>query len=111
MPQRPGRHQVLWHKPREQAERERKARLDAERPGTAQRGYDQAWRALRARYLEANPDCETPGCRRPATDVDHRQSVRDRPDLRLDWFNLRALCHPCHSRRTARDQGFARPRA
>ena len=66
------------------------------------RGYDKTWQALRLRYLRAHPTCMH--CDRAATDVDHVLSVRQRPDLRLSWSNLRALCHRCHSRRTAVDQ-------
>lgn len=108
MPQRPGRHQVPWHKPKEQRDRERHRRIDAERPGSEARGYDGAWRSLRKHYLDAFPVCQRPGCGRPATEVDHIETIRARPDLRLTWFNLRALCKPHHSQRTAREQGFAR---
>jgi 5-methylcytosine-specific restriction endonuclease McrA len=45
-----------------------------------------------------------------AIDVDHLLSVRQHPELRLTWSNLRSFCHSHHSARTARDQGFARPR-
>ena len=69
------------------------------RPSPAARGYDAAWRALRAAYLAAHPRCER--CPAAATDVDHIQPVRYRPDLRLEWSNLRSLCHRCHSSRTA----------
>ena len=50
------------------------------------------------------------GCTRLATDVDHALPIAQYPALRLEWFNLRALCHQHHSRRTALDQSFARPR-
>ncbi|MFC5386311.1 HNH endonuclease [Aquamicrobium segne] len=51
--------------------------------------------------------CSTEGCGKPTTDVDHIQSIRERSDLRLVWANLRPFCHSCHSRHTARTQGFA----
>lgn len=54
--------------------------------------------------------CSTPGCSRKATDVDHRITIAERPDLRLSWSNLRSYCHECHSRHTAVTQGFARPK-
>ena len=88
----------------------RKAEQDAARPSAADRGYDSAWRAVRKQFLARHPVCCKPGCGQPATDADHIQSVRDRPDLRLSWSNLRPFCHAHHSQRTARDQGFARPR-
>jgi 5-methylcytosine-specific restriction protein A len=89
--------------------RARRAAADALRPSAAARGYDADWRDLRARFLAVHLKCCTPGCDRHATDVDHIVSVRDRPDLRLDWSNLRPMCHAHHSARTAREQGFARP--
>lgn len=108
MPQRPPIHHVLWHRSREQRERERKRQLDAERPGSAERGYDREWRRLRGQFLFHHPDCSVHGCRVPAADVDHIKDVRYHPQLRLEWSNLRAYCHRHHSQRTARDQGFAR---
>lgn len=89
----------------------RKAEADKRRPSSADRGYDAAWRRVRSDFIKAHPVCCVDGCGKPATDVDHIESVRDRPDLRLRWSNLRPFCHPCHSRRTVRDQGFhAAPR-
>ena len=67
--------------------------------------YDADWRSLRRRFLLAHPVCMTEGCGKDATDVDHIASVRSTPGRRLDWSNLRAYCHSCHSRRTAFDQG------
>lgn len=86
------------------------AKVDAARPPAHRRGYDSAWRACRRLFLAAHPDCCAPDCDRPATDVDHVLSVRDRPDLRLSWSNLRPFCHAHHSQRTAREQSFGRMR-
>jgi len=33
--------------------------------------------------------------------VDHIETIRDRPDLKLSLSNLRTLCHSCHSKVTA----------
>lgn len=85
---------------------QRRARFDKERAPSSQRGYDAAWQKLRREFLKHNQFCK---CNERATDVDHIESVASRPDLRLVWSNLRAMCHPCHSRRTARDHGFANP--
>lgn len=89
----------------------KQAKVDWERRrGSASfRGYDGEWRRLRARFLSVHPDCEHPGCREQAREVDHVLSVRTHPHLRLEWSNLRALCKPHHSQRTAREQGFAKP--
>jgi 5-methylcytosine-specific restriction protein A len=68
------------------------------------RGYDEAWGRLRRRFLKAHPWCCVEGCRRRANEVDHIESFRGKPELRLEWTNLRSMCKRCHSRRTARDQ-------
>jgi 5-methylcytosine-specific restriction endonuclease McrA len=93
----------------QQSERERKRRLDRRRPGGAARGYDNAWSKVRKVKLLQDPVCAF--CNgRLATEVDHIRSIKERPDLRLEMTNLRSACRPCHSRRTAKEQGFARPR-
>jgi 5-methylcytosine-specific restriction enzyme A len=107
MPTRPGLHRPNFGKPRHIAEHERRAAIDAQRPTSAERGYDAAWRRCRKLFLAKHPACVS--CAMPATDVDHVISIRDRPDLRLSWSNLRPYCHRHHSRRTATEQGFARP--
>jgi 5-methylcytosine-specific restriction enzyme A len=89
-------------------ERARKRAFDRTRPGARARGYDADWLPVRARVLQHSPLCCEPGCLEAATEVDHVQSVRDRPDLRLAEFNLRTFCKRHHSARTARDHGFAR---
>lgn len=96
------------------ASEQRRARFDRERPPSSQRGYDTAWKKCRALFLAKFPWCsfllpDGTKCRERATDVDHKISPRVRPDLRLNWSNLRGGCHSCHSRRTAKDQGFANP--
>ncbi len=74
------------------------------RPNSSQRGYGAAWQQIRRAFLMANPYCqENRKCRPPtkATEVDHdtprRQGGTD------DWDNLRAMCKPCHSSKTARE--------
>ncbi|WP_377265007.1 HNH endonuclease signature motif containing protein [Rhizobium puerariae] len=81
---------------------------DRQRGSADKRGYDNAWRLFRMDRLAANPWCQSPGCANRSKEVHHIQSVRDRPDLRLDWQNTICLCKPCHSRITATTQGFAR---
>lgn len=94
---------------REVAEARRKAALAARRPTPEAQGYDPDWRKLSRVFRKRHPICSAPGCGRPSQETDHILSVKDRPDLRLVWSNLRAYCKSCHSRRTAIDQGFARP--
>lgn len=77
-------------------------RNDLERGTPAQRGYDKDWYRLRWSFLQEHPACCVCGAK--ATHVDHIQSIRQAPHLRLEPSNLRSMCAPCHSRRTARDQ-------
>ena len=41
----------------------------------------------------------------PATDVDHIRPHKGNEDLMWDEENLQALCHACHSRKTAAEDG------
>jgi 5-methylcytosine-specific restriction protein A len=103
MPFRPPLHRAPGWKPWS----ERSKDYDLARGSSTARGYDGAWRKLRSAFLAEHPICCERGCSEPATDVDHKLSIADRPDLRLTWSNLRAYCHPHHSARTATEQGFA----
>ncbi|MFC4169617.1 HNH endonuclease signature motif containing protein [Teichococcus aestuarii] len=104
MPIDPPTHRPSWL-PRKATARE----YDRARGSARQRGYDAQWERLRAEVLRERPCCEAPGCgSRERLNVDHIVSVRLAPERRLDRTNLRVLCQPCHSARTARDQGFGR---
>lgn len=85
--------------------KERQQANDAARGSAASRGYDAEWSKVRFRFLHHNPDCCVCGAK--ATHVDHIKSVREAPHLRLVESNLRSMCGPCHSRRTAKDQSQA----
>ena len=89
---------------------EARAKHDSTRLSSYARGYDKDWQSLRADYLASYPNCCVDGCKAEANNVDHIQSITDRPDLRLTWSNLRSMCHSHHCSHTARTQGFARPR-
>ena len=109
MPTKPPTFRASGRKPRPEAERERKAILDARRPSAPERGYDAAWRKVRRQFIETHPKCCYSGCTEPTQEVHHVQTIADRPDLRLRWSNLRPLCKSHHSAITATEQGFARP--
>ena len=71
------------------------------RPSASRRGgYDlKAWRNLRAMALHRQPLCVA--CRsKPSTDVDHIVPIAEGGGNEAG--NLQALCHACHSRKTAR---------
>jgi 5-methylcytosine-specific restriction endonuclease McrA len=73
------------------------------RPRWLREFYDsREWRLLRAAHLELHPECEdclAAGRREAASQVDHIQALRIRPDLALEPSNLRSLCRSCHSSR------------
>jgi 5-methylcytosine-specific restriction protein A len=88
-------------------EAKRQKRIDAARPSSVKRGYDEHWWRIRRCYLRAHPTCEMLDCFAPATEVDHRDGSGPRGDN--SDVNLMALCKPCHSRKTvAHDGGFGR---
>ena len=72
------------------------------------RVYDlQQWRRVRREQLTKEPlcrHCKAHGISKPASQVDHIQRINDGGA----WFdddNLQSLCHECHSRKTAREDG------
>lgn len=70
-----------------------------------------AWQALRRRVLqERGVACVDCGRITPHPHVDHILTVRERPDLALDASNVAIRCLPCHSRKTAREDGRWGPR-
>ena len=95
---------------REVLRKRRKYCADAAREPGHNRHYNTArWKRLRLMKIRRNPLCQAPGCTAPATDVDHIVSIADGGDD--SHGNLQALCHPCHSRKTAvQDGGFGRAR-
>ncbi|XBQ15813.1 MAG: HNH endonuclease signature motif containing protein [Oceanicaulis sp.] len=88
---------------------------DRFRGSAAKRGYDRDWRKLREIKLKRDPlceDCLADGRTEPAREVDHVERFRDADGRidhrkRLDPKNLRSLCKPCHSRKTARETWHA----
>ena len=55
--------------------------------------------------------CAANGITRRAKLVDHIQTVKERPDLRLERSNLQPTCFPCHQAKTIRfDGGLGRKR-
>jgi len=87
--------------------RERERAREQTRPDR-DRFYDtQGWRRFRKWFLARHPLCEM-GCNAEgrttaATDVDHIVSLAQ-GGAPLDESNVRAACHPCHSRHTATEQ-------
>ncbi|MCY9266435.1 HNH endonuclease signature motif containing protein [Bacillus licheniformis] len=85
-----------------------KPAYDQYRESAARRGYDSKWRKARQGYLSKYPfcvSCMKEGRRGPATVVDH--IVPHKGDKKLFWdsSNWQPLCAPCHSRKTAKEDG------
>ena len=82
------------------------------RPSARALGYDADWERLRKMFLRKNPtcaECDRRGVVQAAEEIHHKIPIAERPDLRLNWYNLEALCKPCHSRETIRSgQPFRR---
>ena len=84
------------------------------RGSASARGYGYRWSKVREAFLREHPlcvECMKQGRITPATDVDHIIPHRGDPELMWNPDNYQALCHSCHSRKTAReDRGFGNPR-
>ncbi len=82
--------------------RERQRAYDAMRGSAQERGYDSRWRRTRAAFLRKNPNCAE--CGAPAVHAHHIDGRGPLGPRGHDPKNLSPLCHPCHSRLTAREQ-------
>lgn len=88
-------------------EQQQKPDWDQRRGSSTARGYGADWRRLRDRKLRADPlceDCKERGETTLATEVHHIIRFSERPELRLDWNNLRSLCEPCHDAHSAAER-------
>jgi len=80
----------------------------AQRQNSNKRGYGYRWQKYRVNFLKENPLCEhchLQGLITAATDVDH--IIPSTPDEKRFWAkkNHQGLCHSCHSRKTATEDG------
>lgn len=77
--------------------------------GTAsERGYTYKWSKVAKAFLAKHPlcaECERDGRVTAATSVDHIIPHKGNMELFWDKSNWQALCHSCHSRKTAREYG------
>ena len=93
---------------------EHRRTADKQRGTSSERGYGYAWQVARMGYLRLHPlcvQCKREGRLEPATDVDHVVPHRGDQVLFWDQDNWQSLCHPCHSSKTAsEDGGFSNTR-
>ena len=103
-------------KPKQRTTRERSGRRRDRRPSAARRGYDKRWSKARRAFLSRPENalcrtCEARGRLTSATVVDHITPHRGDRVLFWNQSNWQPLCGPCHSRKTAaEDGGFGNPR-
>jgi len=77
-------------------------RRQAARPSSSARGYGTDWQALRA----SHPHTDCTGCGRPWKAGYHLDHIVARNAGGTDdAANLHWLCHSCHSRKTAKQDG------
>lgn len=103
-----GQHKSDAEKHAAAARKAREARRTAFKGSSAKRGYGYRWQKLRNRFIAQHPFCEQcmkQGRLTIATDIDHIKPHRGDPILLFDEENLQALCHACHSRKTASEDG------
>lgn len=84
------------------------SRRETRSASASQRGYGYRWRKLRNWFIHAHPycaECLKRGRFVAATDVDHIVPHKGDPSLFWNVENLQALCHECHSRKTASEDG------
>ena len=83
-------------------------KVEAQRGTASQRGYGHKWRKARITFLARSPlcaECQRQGVTRPAAEVDHIIAHKGSQDLFWDTSNWQALCKPCHSEKTVREDG------
>jgi len=90
------------------AAKARRKTYDKERGSRHERGYDSRWDRAAKAYRNANPlcvMCERNGIVTPTQCVDHIVPHCGDQDLFWDVANWMSLCHACHSRKTATEDG------
>jgi len=83
------------------------------RDTAVKRGYGYAWQKARMGFLKNHPvcaECQKQGRVTAASVVDHITPHKGDQALFWDHNNWQPLCKPCHSRKTAaQDGGYGNP--
>lgn len=98
------KHYEMWQERLKQMRQQR----DQERLSSHKRGYTHRWRKVSKSYLISHPlcaECKRQGRLTPATEVDHIVAHKGDKKLFWDHSNWQPLCHECHSRKTAKENG------
>ena len=102
------RHEEQGKKRDAEANKERRRFFDTKRGSASQRGYTSKWRQVSKRFLARHPycvECYKQGRMTLATEVDHIKPHKGDHELMWSESNWQPLCHSCHSRKTAREDG------
>lgn len=78
------------------------------RESSTARGYGYKWQQARAGFLAKHPlciKCQARGLVVVATDVDHIEPHKGDMAVFWDRSNWQAMCGPCHSTKTASEDG------
>lgn len=70
--------------------------------GSANPASTRRWRKFRAAELRANPICEADGCRRLATEIDHRTPIAEGGE-RFSFENMTSYCAEHHQLKSTAD--------
>jgi 5-methylcytosine-specific restriction protein A len=93
-------------------QKEVNARRDSIRLSSHERGYTSKWRKASKAFLDKHPwctECMKHYIYEAATETDHIIPHKGNMKLFWDKSNWQGLCHSCHSRKTAKeDGGFGR---
>jgi 5-methylcytosine-specific restriction endonuclease McrA len=91
-----------------------RSRAEKLRGSGGARGSTRKWQAFSKAYIARHPACRCAAdwcghdagqCTGTSTDVDHVDGTGRNGPRAYDPTNLVALCHPCHSRKTAHMDG------
>lgn len=88
--------------------KQKQKECDLRRGTRTERGYSNAWLRASKAFLISHPlcaECERQGKTTPATEVDHIIPHKGNGKLFWDSNNWQPLCHECHSRKTATEDG------
>jgi 5-methylcytosine-specific restriction protein A len=73
--------------------------IESRRPSSFARGYTRKWLDESRAFREKHPWCAK--CGLPSTETDHIKPHKGNIELFWNKRNWQALCHECHSRKTA----------
>jgi 5-methylcytosine-specific restriction protein A len=104
----PGCSELTTGGPCEKHKRQAQREYESRRGSAASQGYGSRWQRASDAFKRKHPlcvKCQAAGIIRASEEVDHVTPHRGNTDLFWDQSNWQALCKPCHSRKTAEEDG------